>query len=221
MYVFACLLFLTALGCLRDEYPDRLGTSPDSTEIPVRQGDLRVITYNLYCWNACPKGYGYVKAWLEKVLPTTDVIAFQEFECNQCGGGNIRYWLTSRSFGGKQFKAVAGTLSGSDVYNYPVMYVDTSATVTANDFDRIGTDQYGGRYVQTATVQLPSGHTLKLANHHGCIGSVDSGCRGGGADAIFEELEAHDFFEGETSVFLCDCNDMQHYMDDVHASLSV
>lgn len=66
--------------------------------------------------------------------------------------------------------------------------------------------------MQTATVQLANGHTLKLANHHGCIGSHDSGCRGGGADAIFEELEAHDFFEGDTSVFLCDCNDMQHYM---------
>jgi len=207
MYVFACLLFVTTLGCLRDEYPERLGTSPNSVVIPERQGDLRVITYNLYCWNACPRGFGYVKGWLEKVLPTTDVIAFQEFDCH-CGSGNIQSWLTSTSFGGKHFKAVSASYGGV------VMYVDTTATVTTSDIDTIGRDRYGARIVETATVQLSNGHTLKLANHHGCIGSVDSGCSAGGKDAIINELQAHDFFEGDTSIWLCDCNDMQHYMNE-------
>lgn len=207
MYVFACLLIFTALGCLRDEYPERLGSSfPDSGIVPERKGDLRVVTYNLYCWNACPKGYKYVKAWLEEVLPTTDVIAFQEFECS-CWG-NIKGWLTSTSFGGKKFKSVKRSGHGID------MYVDTTTTVETSDLDRIGSDRYGGRYVSTATVELTNGHTLKVANHHGCLGSTDSGCRGGGKDAIFEELEAHDFFEGDTSIWFCDCNDMQHYMDE-------
>merc|ERR1719461_815939 len=132
MYVLACLLFVSVLGCQRDERPERLGINPES-EIPDKQRDFRVVTYNIYCWKACNHGFVYVKAWLDRVLPTTDMIAFQEFRC-WCG--TLEYWMNGRDFGGKTFKRISG-------HDQPIVtYADSTYSVETTDISRIGNDRW-------------------------------------------------------------------------------
>lgn len=200
-------LFYISSGCLQEDTPRKLGNSP--TDIPNKQGDLRVVTYNLYCWNACPRDYVFVKLWLQSILPTTDVIAFQEFECHECSWWKqARRWLESTAFGGNRFKSVLSTTESVDIW------VKSNAQVVTNSFNEIGRDHWGGRNVLTTEVQI-NGLNLKFANHHGCLGAKNSGCHSGGQPAVFSELESQGFFadDGALSMFLCDCNDMQHHMN--------
>jgi len=197
------------------------------------QPDLRVVSLNQYAWRANDWQYSRIRDWLRSVLPSTDIIAFQEFSDGDFN--SVNSFLTTTSFGGRRFQQLQ---TGNDNSHHLAIYATTEARFTNGGLEAYGWDNFNRnrgwadgyeRYVTWSDIEI-KGRTFKVANNHGCLGSFPSGqcstldrncnsagsngkfpnggCSDSGGRAIIEKLRTKGFFQntGSNSLFFCDCN---------------
>jgi len=197
------------------------------------QPDLRVVSLNQYAWRANDWQYSRIRDWLRSVLPSTDIIAFQEFSDGDFN--SVNSFLTTTSFGGRRFQQLQ---TGNDNSHHLAIYATTDARFTNGGLEAYGWDNFNRnrgwadgyeRYVTWGDIEI-KGRTFKVANNHGCLGSFPSGqcstldrncnsagsngkfpnggCSDSGGRAIIEKLRTKGFFQntGANSLFFCDCN---------------
>jgi len=195
--------------------------------------DLRVVSLNQYAWRANDWQYSRIREWLRAVLPSTDIIAFQEF--SEGDFNSVNSFLTTTSFDGRRFQQLQ---TGNENSRHLAIYATTEARFANGGLEAYGWDNFNRnrgwadgyeRYVTWGDIEV-KGHTLKVANNHGCLGSFPSGqcstldrncnaagsngkfpnggCSDSGGRAIIEKLRTKGFFEntGANSLFFCDCN---------------
>jgi len=168
------------------------------------QYDLRVVTFNTFDWNASQKGHDRIKLWLQAVLPTVDVIAFQEF-----GYNNLDQFV--RGFGLTRVESNGG--NDKMIYIRSNLVQQHADSVTYTQRDGIGMDQCNcgvpgyHRSVDVARI-LVGGRQVYLANNHGCVGGCGGSDTAYGGSEIIQVLNEQGFFtnEGAHSIFLGDVN---------------
>jgi len=194
--------------------------------------DLRVVSLNQYAWNAKQSGYATIRNFLREILPTTDIIAFQEM--SEGDFESVNDFLQGDDFAGRSFHR----LETSNFNPSLTIYATTEAQFSNGGLEPYGWDNFNRnrgwadgyqRFVTWSDV-LINGKQLKVANNHGCLGhfsdgrcsTLDSSCTSGGSNgkfpnggckntggpAIIEKLRNEGFFEnqGASSLFFCDCN---------------
>lgn len=197
------------------------------------QPDLRIASLNQFAWKAKQNGYATIREWLKEILPTTDIIAFQEF--SEGDFDSVNSFMTQTDFQGRTFKELRTTPSNPSLK----IYASSEAQFSNSGLTPYGWDNFNRnrgwadgyeRYVLWTDIVI-KGRTLKLANNHGCLGSMPNGecsskdkncnsagsngkfphggCGNNGGRAIVETLRSKGFFanQGADSLFFCDCND--------------
>jgi len=168
------------------------------------QYDLRVVTFNTFDWNAGRNGHDRIKSWLQGVLPTVDVIAFQEYGYNSLDGFVRGFGLTRVESNGGNDKMI---------YIRSNLIQEHADHVTYTRRDGIGMDQCNcgvpgyHRSVDVARI-LVGGRQVYLANNHGCVGGCGGSATAYGGSEIVKVLNEQGFFtnEGAHSIFLGDVN---------------
>jgi len=196
------------------------------------QPDLRVVTLNQYAWRAKQSGYAQIRDWLREVLPSTDIIAFQEF--SEGDFQSVNRFMTGDNFRGRRFQQ----LETSNANPSLAIYATTDAQLSNGATEGYGWDNFNRntgwadgyeRSVMWGDVRI-KGKSLKVANNHGCLGAFPDGqcstrdfncnsrgsngkfdfggCKNNGGPAIIGKLRENGFFENEgaNSLFFCDCN---------------
>jgi len=172
--------------------------------LPQDQYDLRVVTFNTFDWNAGQKGHDRIKQWLQVVLPTVDVIAFQEFGYNSLDGFVRGFGLTRVESDGGNDKMI---------YIRNNLIQEHADHVTYTQRDGIGMDHCNcgvagyHRGVDVARI-LVGGRQVYLANNHGCVGGCGGPATAYGGSEIIKVLNEQGFFtnQGAHSIFLGDVN---------------
>lgn len=166
--------------------------------------DLRVVTFNTFDWNAGRNGHDRIKLWLQAVLPTVDVIAFQEFGYDSLDEFVRSFGLTRVERNGQNDKMI---------YIRSNLIQEHADHVTYTERDGIGMDQCNcgvpgyHRSVDVSRI-LVGGRQVYLANNHGCVGGCGGSATAYGGSEIIKVLNEQGFFtnEGAHSIFLGDVN---------------
>jgi len=166
--------------------------------------DLRVVTFNTFDWNAGRNGHDRIRQWLQSVLPTVDVIAFQEFGYN-------RLDRFVRSFGMTRVRSDGG--NDKMIYIRNNLISEYADHVTYTRRDGIGMDHCNcgvrgyHRGVDVARIRV-GGRQVYLANNHGCVGGCGGSRTAFGGSEIIKVLNEQGFFtnDGAHSIFLGDVN---------------
>jgi len=173
-----------------------------SSLLSAGEYDLRVMTFNTFDWNAGRDGHSRIRQWLEAVLPTVDVVGFQEF-----GYSSLNSFVQSFGF---------VPLHNNEGKDLTIYVRGSSFVVEENDqvkyTSSIGKDACScnvdyHRYVNYARVRT-AGRTIHLANNHGCVGGCGGSSTAYGGTAILESLNNKGFFQnsGANSIFMGDVN---------------